>query len=165
MADATPLPRAPEADLWNQAGDGLWHLDSWPGSLSDLWSEEKPTLYVSKDADGYWLSRPGIAGQSRHATLEEAKKAGDAAAADAERRMEGHLLADAGLDPAAWAFEFVDGARFTLRDDPSARIEIDIDGSRPKPLYTALAGGDEVGGYADPAEAAAVLVDRPAPGP
>jgi hypothetical protein len=48
MADTTPLPQAREADLWNEAGDGLWHLDSWPEALSDLWSEEKPTLYVSR---------------------------------------------------------------------------------------------------------------------
>lgn len=156
--------QAKALDLWNRAHETMWHLESWPRVLSDLWTDEKPTLYVNKEDGGYWLSKSWTAMQDRFGTLAEAKAAGEAFNAKAEAGMGARLVADAGLDPSAWSFEYREGARFRNREDASAVIEIDVDSPRPKPSFMAMQDEDGVGEYATAADAADALINRPAPG-
>ena len=151
-------------DPWDQASKTMWHAPIEPDTLPGLWAQPHDSLFINKAKDGYWISEPGVMGEGRYDTLAEAKAAGNAILAKATTDLESNMLRDAGLDAAVWSFEYREGARFTHRDDPSLVIEIEIEREYANERFAALAGGAEVGTYAEVKDAADALVNRPAPG-
>jgi len=151
-------------DPWDSTGMGMWFVHLDPTTLEGLWSEEQDTLYVNRDDGGYWLGKPGVMGQSQYPTLEAAKAAGAEVVKAREEGLAAAMLKDAGLDPAVWAFEYENGARFKHRENPEHVIEIDIEGTNVRNRFGAFDGEAEIGEYANAGDAADALVNRPAPG-
>lgn len=161
---AETAPRTMSYDPWDQASSTMWFVHIDPDTLEGLWSEEQETLYINQDEHGYWLSEPGVMGQSCFDTLDEAKAAGNEILLKAEDDLPAKMLADGGLDPSVWSFEYREGARFRHLQDESLVIEVDIESSGRSHRFGAMSGSDEVGDYATAAEAADALVNSPAPG-
>jgi hypothetical protein len=151
-----------EADLWDDAGT-FWYRHLPPSTVASLFSGECDLLTV-REEDGFWLSRTGEMGSSPFATLEEAKRAGDAVIDGAWCCMGGRISRDAGLSPSVWSFSYGEAPSFTFLDDASLTVVANPDTGDASGQWAAWNGDAVVGDYAEPAQAAEALIRRPAPG-
>jgi len=153
-------------DEWDEFAPRRLHRPLPAMSLTEAISGERESVYITgepgKDGDGivWWLSEPGIQGQSSFSALLEAKKAGDEIVTAAYAKQSDEIVKDAGLEPTQWRFVDREGVYFHNRTDESTVI-IRF-GSTQWQLWQ-----DEdapVGTYPSAKAAAEAYVATPAPG-
>lgn len=111
-------------DLWDRLDTGSYYRTLPADSVEEMLGGEVRTLHIGRDA-GSWeiYDQPnGSLVSDGHATLEDAKKAGDDHIAHLEASQAAGMLKSAGLDPREWAFTQSDaGPTFVLMDGAGDR--------------------------------------------
>lgn len=98
-------------DLWEDAGPFLYRNLPEEG-IDAFFTEERDMITIERSMDKWWIGETGTMGQQPYGSLDEAKSAADARIADAERTLDGRMLAEAGLDPTRWRVRYDDGIAF-----------------------------------------------------
>ena len=117
-------------DEWDEFAPRRFYRPLPAMSLSEAISRETQSVFItgelSKDEDGdrilWWLSEPGVQGQSTFASLLKAKNAGNQIVDAAYAAKSDKIVKDAGLDPAQWIFVDKDDIRFDNTLDKNVAI-------------------------------------------
>lgn len=145
-------------DLWDQLDGNTWYQPLPAMDVETYVSGETENLFIRKEYEAFWLSRPDVAGQSEYATLEAAKTAGDAILDEMGARQVREIVKAAGLDPDSWTF--------TLEGDFG--VFAPVDGNGPeivrngKGRWAAVENDEETLVGTSPAELARQVSERAA---
>jgi len=151
------------ADLWDDAG-AFWYRCLPPDTVASLFSGQSDMVTITPESGAFWMSRARVMGSEPFPDLGHAKMAGDAAVTAAWAAMPAKITKDAGLSPDIWSFSGAADPSFVYADDTTLAIVANTCAGDRAKRWTAWSGGNEVGDYAEPRDAADALLQRPALG-
>lgn len=108
--------RPDEWDSSTVGADTMWFRPLSEHTVEDAVSQTMRIIRITRDAHGYWLGNERTSGESLHATLEEAKIAGDEAWERDHERQSSAILTSAGLCEDEWTVRLGETLLFTRSD-------------------------------------------------